>query len=254
MRATSLFGPTLHALRPRLLALLALAAVFLFVALSAALFLRDEAGHVEIGQLFLIGGYPLASAVLLLGWLLSRFPMIAALVLLAGFFSADHERGHARLIATRPVSLTGVYGARLLLLIGLAFLISALLLPLFDLLMLGGHWAGPVVFVIIAGQILVYGSLCALLSIWTRGDAWITLLIAIIAITWDAVLRVGSVYVPPGARAFVGTLLPPQSAMFRLEGAYSATQAIPWDAFAFVVAWSFVVLLLAAASLRLREL
>ena len=80
----------------RIVGLLAFALLFIAAGLTARMLVGEE-GHVEVGELFLIGGYPVVSALLLLGWLLGRYPVIATLVLFAGLFSGDRGDGYARL-------------------------------------------------------------------------------------------------------------------------------------------------------------
>ncbi len=237
---------------PRLLGLTALGALFLLAGGVSRVFLVGDEGRVEIGRLFLVGGYPLASGLLLLGWLLGRFPVIAALVLTAGIFSRDRERGWVRLVASRPVSIPAVYGLRLATLLSLAFVLSALVMPLFDLLMLG-QWAGYATFVLIMANLAVYGGLTALLSVWFRADAWIALLLALAGLVFDAAVR-ADVGIPAGPRDVVGFLLPPQSAILRLEQAFGAVQPVPWDAFAYAVGYGVAAILLAYLSLRVREI
>src|SRR6185436_1858694 len=79
----------------RIGALIGFAILCVLAALAARLTVGEQ-GHVEVGELFLVGGYPLVSALLLIGWMLGRFPVIATLVLLAGVFSADRTDGYAR--------------------------------------------------------------------------------------------------------------------------------------------------------------
>lgn len=254
MRAAfGLAGLTLLARRKRILALIAFAALFLAAGAAARLLVADEHGHVDADQLFMVGGYPLVSALLLMGWLLGRFPLIATLVLMAGIVAEDRAVGHARLFAVRPVSPVKLYGTRFLALAGAAFAISAVLLPTFDLLLLG-TWAGPATLVLIFANVVLFGGLTALLSVWTRGDAWGTLLLALGALVWDALRRAGALPVPPGVRDFVGFVLPPQAALFRLEEAFGSIQPIPWDAFLYVIGYGGVMLALAALSIRRREI
>lgn len=244
---------TLRAMRRRIVLLLSFAAVFLLVAAAARLFAGDE-GHMEIGRIFEIGGTTLASAVLLLGWMLGRFPLIATLVLMAGVFSHDRAEGYARIWATRGVSPLVLYYARIALLGLVAFLLSALLLPTFDLLMLG-EWAGPATLVLIAAYVVVYGSLVALLSVLTRGDAWIALLLGILAISWHALRSAGVLdTAPAGAREVITVLLPPHGALFALENAFGALQPIPWDAFLYTVLYGVFMLVLAGVAHSRREI
>jgi len=207
---------------------------------------------VDADRLYLLGGYPLVSALLLLGWLLGRFPLLATLVLVSGVVSRDRTEGFARLYAVRPVAPLAVYGTRFAVLAALAFGISAILLPAFDLLMLG-TWAGPATLVLIFANVVLFGGLTALLSVWTRGDGWIALLLALAALVWDALRSAGALPFPPGVRDFVAFVLPPQAALFRLEEAFGAIEPIPWDAFLYVVGYGVVMLVLAALSLRRRE-
>lgn len=243
----------LRALRGRLLVLLAFAAVFLAAAATARLVSGGADGHVELDRIFEIGGAPLASALLLLGWAIGRFPMIAVLVLMAGVVSHDRATGHARLYLARPASPLGLYGVRFIVLAITAFAMSAVLVPLFDLIMLG-HWAGPNTLLLIAAYIVTYGSITALLSVWTRGDAWIALLLGILAIVWHS-LRAGGVLenTPPGVREVVTLLLPPHGALFAIESAFAQAGPLPFDAFIFVLVYGLVLLVLAGVSIAQRE-
>ena len=240
------------AMRRRLVALGAMALVFLLTAFAASVFLKDEHGDVHIDSLFVLGGYPAASALLLMGWLIGRLPLIALVILMAGVVSDDRASGVARLIAVRPVSPVVVYGVRVALIGAIAFAISALVMPLFDVLMLG-EWAGPATLVLIAAYVIAYGGLIAFLSVWTRGEAWLALLLAIVAIVWSAFDRAAVIPVAPLLADAIGFLLPPQPALFALEGAFAELEPIPWDAFAFCVGYGAFFLLLGGLSLRWRE-
>jgi hypothetical protein len=254
MRELALIGPALRALRRRLLLLGAFSLLFLFAAAGLRVLAPRHEGHLEIEQLFQVGGYPLVSGLLLFGWLLGRFPLVATLVLAAGVFSDDRAHGYTRVYAARRVSLLRLYGVRLAVLLALAFVLSAVLLPAFDILLLG-QWAGPGTLVVSAAYVLTYGSLVAVLSIWTRGDAWIALALAITAILWHS-LRQGGILdaAPTAAREIVSLILPPHGALFVLENAFAALEPIPWAAFGYVVAYAAVLLLLAGLSLLHREI
>jgi len=243
----------LRARRGRLLALAAFATVFLAAGAAARLLVADGDGHVDADQLFIIGGYPLVSALLLLGWLLGRFPLIATLVLLAGIVSGDRGAGYARIYAVRPTSPLAVYGVRFLVLAATAFVLCAVLLPTFDLLLLG-TWAGPATLVLILANILAFGGLVTFLSACTRADAWIALFLAISALVWNALRAAGKLTIPIGVRDFISFLLPPQAALLRLEGAFGTLQPIPWDAFWLVAGYGLVLLAAAVIVLRHREL
>ncbi|HEY8484566.1 MAG TPA: hypothetical protein VIL13_08140 [Longimicrobiales bacterium] len=254
MTALAVLSLTLRDRRRRLLALIAFAALFLAAGLTARLLVgRGDHGEVDFNQLFLVGGYPLVSGLLLLGWLLGRYALITTLVLMAGIVSHDRSAGYARLYAVRPVSPIRFYAFRFLVLGALAFLLSAALMPAFDFIMLG-TWAGPATLVLILAYVLAYGSLTTLLSVWTRADAWITLLLAIVAMVWDALRRAGLLVMPPGVREVITFVLPPQAALLRLEEAFADVQPIPWDAFAYVAGYGAVMLILAGISLLRREL
>ena len=69
----------LQRMSSRMLALLAFGALFLVAAGTARVLAAPE-GHVEFDRLMGLGGYPLVSALLLTGWLVGRFPMIASSV------------------------------------------------------------------------------------------------------------------------------------------------------------------------------
>ena len=241
----------LLARRRRILALLAFAAVFLAAAGTAATLGRRD-GHLEMDSLFALGGYPLISGVLLTGWLLGRFPLVATLVLMAGVVSADRDSGHARILAVRPVAPGILYGVRFLLLAGLAYALSAILMPLFDLIMLG-EWAGPATLVLIAAHVAVWGGLTFLLSTLTRLDAWLALLLAILAMVWAALGNAGFLPLAPPLADAVGFVLPPQSQLFALEGAFADVEPIPWGAFWWCVGYGVVAFLAGLVALDRTE-
>jgi hypothetical protein len=245
---------TLRARARRLVGLTAFGMLFLAAGATARIFTGDEHGHIEMDRLFELGGTTLVSALLLLGWLIGRFPLIAALVLMAGIFSADRHAGHARLYAVRPRSLVLLYGARFVLLACVAFVLSALLMPTFDFIVLG-EWGGPSIFVLIAAQIIVFGVVTALLSVFTRADAWLALFLALVAIVWDGLRRVDFMPGLPGAvRETLSVLLPPQGALMRIEMAFGSMLPVPWDAFLYIVIYGALLMLLAGVALARRSL
>lgn len=243
----------LRAMRGRLLVLLAFGAVFLAAAATARLVGGSAEGHVDLDRIFQVGGAPLASALLLLGWAIGRFPMIAVLVLMAGVVSHDRTTGLARLYFSRPASAVGLYAVRFVVLAVIAFALSAVLVPVFDVIMLG-HWAGPNTLLLIAAYVITYGSITALLSAWTRGDAWIALLLGILAIVWHS-LRVGGVLenTPPGIREVITVILPPHGALFAIETAFAQAGPPPLDAFLYILVYGVILLVLAAISIARRE-
>jgi hypothetical protein len=245
---------SLRARYRRLLGLAAFGAVFLASGATARAFTGSEHGHIEMDQLFELGGTTLVSALLLLGWLIGRFPLIATLVLMAGVFSHDRALEHARLYAVRPRSLVVLYGARFLMLAVVAFIMSALLMPAFDYLVLG-EWTGASIFALIAAQIIVFGALTALLSVFTRADAWIALFLGLLAIVWDGLRRVDFVQGAPAAfRETLSVLLPPQGALMRIEMAFGSMQPVPWDAFLYVALYGALLTVIAGALLSRRSL
>src|SRR5688572_3948873 len=127
-------------------------------------------------------------------------------------------------------------------------------MPSFDFLLLG-RWAGPGTFVLILSYILVYGSMCFFLSVWLRGEVWVTVVLAITAMLWDALIRSGKMgNAAPGIREIVTVLLPPQSALFQIESAFGAENPIPWLSFIFVSVYALILIVAALVSLRIREL
>lgn len=245
---------TLRARLPRLLGLCAFGVLFIAAGATARLATGGEHGHVEVGRLFELGGSTLVSALLLLGWLIGRFPLIAVLVLMSGVFSDDRAAGYARLYAVTPRSQILLYGARVLMLGLLAFLLGATLLPAFDLVVLGS-WPDASVFALVAAQVITFGALTALLSVFTRADAWAALFLGVIAIVWDALRRMDFFHdSAPFIRETVSVLLPPQGALLRIEAAFGAMQPVPWDAFLYVVLYGTLALLLGGAALSRREL
>jgi hypothetical protein len=233
--------------------MLVFAGVFLLTALAVRLLTQTGDGHAELDRLFAFGGPTLASAFLVLGWLVGRFPIVVTLVLMAGFFSQDRAEGTARLYMVRPVSNVALYALRFATLAGLAFLLSALLLPAFDLLLLG-EWAGAGSFALIVADIMVYGGLVVLLSLFTRADAWIALLLAVLAMTWHALRTAGLLdALAPGGRETITFLLPPYGALFAIESAFGAVRPVPWSAFTFACAWGGALLAISAVILARRE-
>ncbi|NIP83502.1 MAG: hypothetical protein GWM90_31450 [Gemmatimonadetes bacterium] len=241
----------LLARRGRILALLAFAVVALAVAATAAA-LGREAGHVEMDTLFALGGYPLISGILLVGWLLGRFPLAATLVLMSGVVAADRVTGHDRLLAVRPAHPALLYGVRAAVLGSLAFALSAILLPLFDLIMIG-RWAGPATLVLILAHVLVWGGLTALLSTLTRLDAWIVLLLALTAMVWTALNDAALVPLAGPLADLLAFVLPPQRQLFALESAFADVEPIPWGAFWFCAGYGAVALLVAGWSVGRRR-
>jgi hypothetical protein len=238
----------------RMLGLGAFALLFLLAGATARVLTGSAHGHVELERLFELGGSTLVSVLLLLGWLIGRFPMIAVLVLMSGVFSDDRDRGYTRLFAVRPSSVLALYGARMVTFSLIAFAMSAVLIPGFDLLILN-EWTGTGVFALIGAQVLVYGSLTALLSVATRGDAWIALFLGLLATVWYALRRVDFFQsTPPLIRETVSVLLPPQGALLRVEGAFAAAQPVPADAMLYIAIYSLLILILAGAALARREI
>jgi len=237
----------------RVLALLGFALLFVAAGLTARAMVGTENGHVEIGQLFVVGGYPLVSTLLLLGWLLGRYPLIATLTLVAGIVSDDRVSGMSRLYAVRPTSLAKIYVIRFFAIATISFALSALLLPAFDLMMLS-TWAGYATLILIISYVAVYGSLCFLLSVWVRNEVWIALGLCIAAMLWDALLRAGKLAgAAPGIREVVAIVLPPQGALFQLESAFGSVQPVPWGAFVYVMVYGAILFAAAIVSLRIRE-
>lgn len=249
--AFRLAGLELLSRRRRILALVAFAALFLAAAATAAT-LGRESDHVEMDALYQLGGYPLISGLLLVGWLIGRFPLIATLVLMSGIVAIDRETGDARLLAVRPVAPTLLYGARFIVLGALAFSLSALLMPLFDLIMLG-RWGGAATLVLILAHVLVWGGLTALLSTLTSLDAWLALLLAILAMVWASLAGAGMTPLPAPIAEALTFALPPVRQLFDMEAAFAGVQPIPWPAFWFCAGYGAVMLLGAAWLLRRRE-
>lgn len=245
---------TLRSRARRIVGLAAFGALFLAAGATARIFTGDEHGHIEMDQIFALGGTTLVSALLLLGWLIGRFPLIAALVLVAGAFSEDRAAGYARVYGVQPRSRTLLYGARFALLAGVAFLMSAVLLPLFDVIVLG-ELPPSGVFALIATQIIVFGTLTALLSIVTRADAWIALFLGMTGMVWDALRRIDLFQqLPAAVRETVSVALPPQGALMRIEQAFGALQPVPWDAVLYILLYGALVLIVAGILLGRREI
>src|SRR6185503_10019260 len=151
-------------------------------------------------------------------------------------------------------SFLRVYGTRALAYLAVAFLLSAVLLPLFDVIMLG-KWAGPATFIVIVCYVLVYAALTTLLSLFFRNEAWIALVIALAALIWDALRRAHKLdQAPRGVAEVVAFILPPQGPLFRVEGAFAAVQPIPWSDVGYIVGYALVLFLAAAVLVVDREI
>ncbi|MCI0437487.1 MAG: hypothetical protein L0271_28220 [Gemmatimonadetes bacterium] len=253
MKGLVIIPLVLRALSRRIALLLLFAAVLLLAAGVARWLTDTGGGHAELDTLFAFGGPTLASAFLLTGWLVGRLPLIVTLVLMAGLISHDRAEGTARLFMVRPVSPLLLHGTRFFVLAALSFALCAIVLPLFDLILLG-RWAGAGTLALIAANVIVYGGLVALLSVWTRADAWIALLLSFVAMTWHA-LRSADLLaaLSPAGREVITFLLPPHGALFALESAFGQLQPVPWDALGFAAAWGIVALAIAAVTLSTRE-
>jgi hypothetical protein len=246
-------GTMLRARSRRVIGLLAFGGLFLLAGVTARVVAGHE-GHVEAERLFLIGGYPLVSVLLLLGWLIARFPMIAALVLLSGVISEDRASGFARLVHVRPRSRLVYYGTRVSVFALLAFVVSSIVVPLFDFLILG-RWSGWAAVAVIGAHVLVYGSVTVLFSVFTRADAWIALFVALFAIVWDALRTAGAVAnAPPGVREALTLLLPPQGALNAIEAAFAQMQPVPMPALGLVAFYSLLLVVIAGLLLERREI
>jgi hypothetical protein len=243
----------LVAIRRRVLLLLLFAAAFLLAAASARLLAGTSGGHVDLDRIFEVGGPTLASVYLLAGWLIGRFPLIAVIVLTAGAFSEERATGLARLHLSRPVAPAAFYGMRVLVLAAVSLLFSVLLLPAFDLVLLGHTQPGT--WVLAASWIVAYGGITAALSVWTRADAWIALLLAALSTMWHA-LRAGGVLdtVPVGGRQFLTLVLPPHGALLAIETAFAQLRPVPWTAVLDACLYGFVALLIGAFTLERREI
>ncbi len=240
--------------RGRVLLVGAVGLAFLLGAWAAAAATGGSA-HPDLDEAFRLGGYPLVSGILLMGWTVGRFPLFAAIALFAGLaWGGARPTRPVRLLHARPVSPLAIYAVRAALFAGLAFLASAVVLPAFDLLILG-TWAGVATFVLAGAYVLAYGSLTALLSVWTRADAAVAALLAILAHVWHGALRSGAAdAVPRGVGRFLSLALPPQGALYALEGAFAGVEPVPWDSFVYVAGYAALLGALTALSLIVREI
>lgn len=226
----------------------------LLVSALAARVLGFHDGHFDPGRLFAYGGPALPSAVLVAGWLVGRLPMAATLLLCAGVLSSEVQSGRARLWAARPGPRVAPHAARLAGRLGAAFLWAAIVMPLFDLLVIG-TWAGPATWVLALAQVLVYGAVVTLASVWTRADAGVALLVGVAAMAWDMARRLDALAgTPPGVREAVTFLLPPQGALHRLELAFAELAPIPWAALAYAAVYAALLALLAGVAFMHREI
>jgi hypothetical protein len=234
--------------------LFAFGLLFLAAAITARALTGSGSDHVDMDPLYELGGTTLVSGLLLLTWLLGRLPIIASLVLLHGVFSEDRATGYARLYLVRPRSTLLLYLARFLALSIIAFVISALFIPLFDLIMLG-EFSGMSVFAFIGAQVIVYSAVTAFASTITTGDAWVALFLGIAAMIWDALRRMEFFQAAaPLVREGVSVLLPPQGAMMRIEAAFATASPVPLDAMLYILIYATLALLVAGLRMVRREI
>ena len=240
-------------LRRRILWLLAFGALFTAAAITARL-IAGRGDHLEFDAIVQVGGYPMLSALLLTGWVVGRFPAVAAIVLLAGVFSEPRQSGLARLLEVRarqPLLLLALRAGLALL---LALALALVVLIVFDVVMLGRP-PGRQLFVLVLAHVLTFGALTALLSTMTRADGWAAAFVTIAAMVWQALLRSGVLATsPPGIREAVTVLLPPQGALLQLENAFAGDLAIPWHALLYAAVYATLLLLLAGVVGRRREI
>jgi VanZ family protein len=240
-------------LRRRLLWLLAFGALFIAAAATARLFGGHD-GQVEFDAIMQVGGYPMLSALLLAGWVVGRFPAIAAVVLLAGTHSEPRQSGLARLLEVRARHPLRLLALRALLALLLASALALTVLIAFDVVMLG-RAPGRQLFVLVLGHVLTYGALTALLSTLTRADGWAAAFVIVVAMIWQALLRSGALATsPPGIREVVTVLLPPQGALLQLENAFAGDLAVPWNALLYAAIYAALALLIAGIIARRREI
>lgn len=229
--------------RWRVLGLAAGALALLGVAVLAAVLARGPDGRVLIGPLLDAGGSGLVSALVFTGWLVGRFPLLAAVVLAGGV-----TRELADETSTEPWR----WAAPLAVTMASAFALGTGLLPVFDLVLLGA-WGGLATPVYVAAQVLVFGALTAFISLWTRWDGWFALLLAAAAMGWHYLAETGLGPDWPILGDLVSFLLPPQRALVALEEAFAGVQPIPWPAFAYAVGYAAALLLITALVLRRRS-
>ncbi|HSM35057.1 MAG TPA: hypothetical protein VK837_01555 [Longimicrobiales bacterium] len=245
---------SLAELRSRLLLVGAVGLLFLGGAAATASIAGGGADP-GLDELFRRGGYPLVSAVLLMGWSVGRFPIFAALVL-GSVVGWGGGGGWARMAHARSRSPAAVYAVRWALCLTIAFAAAAIVLPLFDLLVLG-TWAGAATFVLAGAAVLVYGALAAFLSAWLRADAALAIgaLLAGGAHVWHSALRSGAAdTVPRGVRSFLTFVLPPQGALYQLENAFAGVAPIPWASFGYAAGYAALFVAFLGISILLREI
>lgn len=253
-RFATLVWLELYTRRRRIAALFLFGALYLIGALALRSIGTGEHGIVDTEKLMQVGGVSLLSAFLLTGWSIGRYPLVIVMVLIAGIVSRDIKSGYARLYAVTRVRLIALYASRLAMLLLLAFALSSVLLPAFDFIILG-KLSGPQVYVLIAGYVLVFGTLTALFSVITRADAWVTLFVWIVGMIWHGMMRGGMLNrLPTALTQIVSVVLPPLGALNTIENAFANDLSIPWGAFLYVAMYAMLILLLAGLSLSRREI
>src|SRR5690606_8214888 len=99
-----------------------------------------------------------------------------------------------------------------------------------------------------------FGALTFLLSVWTRADAWIAVLLSMLAMVWYS-LRRGDLLagVAPGLREIITLLLPPHGAILEIEQAYAQGLVLAWGGAMIVLVSAALAMLLGCVGLTDRE-
>lgn len=232
----------LRGMLPRL-ALVALAA-WMFYLLEPGF--HSHAGELAGEELTLDLGYMGIAASL------SNLSGLCMIILLGGSVSGDRASGWYRMYFAHPTRPIAYYGVQWLLALVLSVGTSAIFLVVGQMVAWGefqGGWTGLYLALLSA---IAYGGMIAVLTVLTRGDAWIALGLYVVNYVLLQAVSLGVNPFPGVPGQIVALLLPPQLALSDVfDGLAAGMIAVGPSIWA--VGYGLFWLIVAGVLLRMRE-
>lgn len=177
---------------------------------------------------------------------------LSMVVLLAGFVSTDFREGYAAIIFSHPTSPLAYFGLRWIVAFGVSMVAAIVFLLAGQTIAWGEVRGGAAGILLAALAALVYGSLMAFLSTLLRhGDGWVAFILFLPTPVPQILFWLEAGLPAPIYRVLL-FLLPPQNAMQEVYRGLLLGN-LPWPPIAFVAGYGLFWLVLAAATLQLRE-